>query len=55
MMKREQMRDFAAVAITVALEFIFYAFSVLGFAAVGVHYGQSGCHTRSNWVHHEGW
>ena len=48
MVKKEQMWDFAAMAITAALSPIFYAFTVLGYAAMGVHYGQYGCRTRSN-------
>ena len=45
----------AAVAIAAALEPIFYAYIALVDAGVGVHYGQTGCHTRSNWVGHGDW
>ena len=56
-MKKVKKSNFGttAMAIAAALEPIFYAFVVLVDAAVGVHCGQSGRRTRSNWVHHGSW
>ena len=42
----------AAVAIAAALNSILYAYIALEDAGVGVHYHQSVCRTRSNWVGH---
>ena len=50
-----ELRMFAAVAIAAALEPIFYASIALVDVDVGVHFGQSGRRTRSNWVGHGGW
>ena len=57
MVEKDERREITivlAVAIAVALEPIFYASIALVDAGAGVHYGQSGRRTRSNWVGHGG-
>ena len=52
--EKREITNVAAVAIAAALEPIFDASIALVDAGVGVHYGQSGRRTRSNWVGHGG-
>ena len=57
MVKRVEKREITivvAVEIAAALEPIFYASIALVDAGVGIHDGQIGRRTRSNWVGHGG-